>query len=546
MYRNNINGHGAARNRAVALLTMFILLAFAGPAAAGGIAVLLNGGQRSYNPAPQIINDRVLVPMRAIFEDLGAEVSWDPGSRTAMAFKDGRYVSVQIGSQVGTTADAIRVNGEYQLSNIQSISLEAAPTIIKNSTMLPLRFVSESLGARVEWVGASQQVLISANTEPVNAGASGYMVTPVTPNPPVSFPTPANPVSTVTPTPNTPVANSAEMRGVWLSFDNLANFNTAQIDSYLDATAAMGMNTVFVHARAFSDAFYKSALFPWSHKLCGVQGQAPALDPLQYVVTQGHKRGLRVEAWINPYRISTTTELSNALAPNNPAVKWLNDPGKVLHYQVNGQDGLIYNPGSPEVRDLITAGITEILNNYAVDGIHFDDYFYVSGVKEAYTTEYKENEVNKLIRQVYAAVKAKDASLTFGVSPAGNIANCNAAGADVQTWLSQEGYVDYVCPQIYWTNQYTNAKYQFNNCLNDWIALKKSPQVKLYAGLALYRVGVTSTVDPGWANSSDNMATQVRQSRSTGQCSGFILFKISDLLSSAAGSELQNLKALLR
>jgi len=542
MSRKSIKRHGAARNRVVALLTMFILLAFARPAAAGGIAVLLNGGQRSYNPAPQIINDRVLVPMRAIFEDLGAEVSWDPSSRTAMAFKNGRYVSVQIGSQVGTTADAARVNGEYQLSNIQSLNLEAAPTIIKNSTMLPLRFVSESLGARVEWVGASQQVLISSDTQPVNAGASGYIVTPATPVTPAA---PANPVTTVTPGTSTPVTSGTEMRGVWLSFDNLANFNTAQIDSYLDATAAMGMNTVFVHARAFSDAFYKSELFPWSHKLCGVQGQAPAIDPLQYVVAQGHKRGLRVEAWINPYRISTTTELSNALAPNNPAVKWLNDPSKVLHYQVNGQECLIYNPGSTEVRDLITAGITEILNNYAVDGIHFDDYFYVSGVKEAYTTEFKENEVNKLIRQVYAAVKAKDGSLTFGVSPAGNIANCNAAGADVQTWLSQEGYVDYVCPQIYWTNQYTNAKYQFNNCLNDWIALKKSPQVKLYAGLALYRVGVTSTSDPGWANSSDNMADQVRQARSTGQCSGFILFKVSDLLSPAAGSELQNLKPLM-
>ena len=497
-------------------------------AAATNITVIVDGVHKNYEPAPQIVNDRVLVPMRAIFEDLGAEVSWDGTSRTAMAFKDGKYVSVRIGSRTGTTAAAAKVNGEYQLSDIQQVQLDAAPVIFKNSTMLPLRFVSESLGARVDWAGASRQVVISTG------GTAEEPITPVTPIAPI-----------VPVTPVTPSASPTEMRGVWLSFNDMTGFDTKRIDAFLDATAAMKLNTVFVHARAFSDAFYQSDLFPWSHSLTGVQGQAPAVDPLQYVIDGCRKRGLRVEAWINPYRISTTTELTNTLAPNNPAVKWLNDSTKVLKYQMNGQNCLIYNPDSPEVRKLITDGILEILHKYDVDGIHFDDYFYVTGVKEAYDTAYKVNEVNKLIRQVYTAVKGVDPNLTFGISPAGNIANCNAAGADVQTWLSQEGYVDYVCPQIYWTNQYTNSKFQYNNCLNDWVALKKSSKVKLYTGLALYRVATESKSDPGWMNRSDNMLTQVQQMRSTGKCSGFVLFDISDLISPAAQTELNNLKPKL-
>lgn len=526
------NPNRVGRLRVLSLFIVWCLLFVNQPvSAASSITVVVNGAPKNYEPAPQMINNRVLVPMRAIFEDLGAEVSWDGSSRTAMAFKNGKYVSVRIGSRTGITADASKVNGEYQLSNIQQVQLEAAPVIFRNSTMLPLRFVSESLGAQVDWAGASRQVLISTG------GTTGVPSTPSITIPPV---TPIVPV-----TPVKPPVSATEMRGVWLSFNDMANFDTARIDAFLDAAAAMKLNTVFVHARAFSDAFYQSDLFPWAHKLTGVQGQAPAVDPLQYVITGCRQRGLRVEAWINPYRISTSTELTNSLAPSNPAVKWLNDSTKVLKYQMNGQDCLIYNPDSPEVRNLITDGILEILRKYDVDGIHFDDYFYVTGVKEVYADSYKKNEVNKLLRQVYAAVKGVNPDLTFGISPAGNIVNCNAGGADVQTWLSQEGYVDYVCPQIYWTNQYVTGKYQFNNCLNDWVALKKSPKVKLYTGLALYRVGTESKSDPGWMNRSDNMMTQVQQMRNTGKCSGFALFDISDLISPTAQTELNNLKGKL-
>lgn len=503
----------AARLISITLAAIMLLLsASTVPAAAAGsnITVFFNGEQQQYDPAPQIINSRVLVPMTDIFEALGAEMSWDSTSRTAIAFKDGKYVSVQVGSKDGIMADASVAGGAYQLSNIQNVKLDAAATIVKSRTMVPLSFVSQALGANVTWLGNTRQVFIS------NDGKA---------------PPPSN--------------NINEMRGAWMSFNDLENFDRNKIDAMLDKAAAMKLNTVFVHARAFSDAFYKSELFPWSHKLTGVQGQAPAIDPLEYVVKAGHQRGLRVEAWINPYRISNSSELTHSLALNNPAVKWLGDPTKVIHYEANDEECLIYNPASPEVRNLITDGILEIVHNYDVDGIHFDDYFYVGSTGENLDEDYKKNQVNMLVRQVYSAVKAAHPALTFGISPAGNISNCMAAGADVETWLSQDGYVDYVCPQIYWTNQNKSVSAQFDNCLSNWLAMKQNPRVKMYAGLALYRTSLSIAGDPGWESRSDNLMTQLQSMRSTGQCSGFILFDISNLLDEECQPELNNLKTLL-
>lgn len=496
----------------VALAAIFLLLTAPVPALSAGsdITIFFNGIKQQYDPAPQIVNGRVLVPMTSIFKALGAEMSWDSASRTAIAFKEGKYVAVQVDSKVGIIADATQVNGTFELSNTQNVKLDAAATIVKSRTMVPLSFVSQALGANVSWLGNTRQVFISNDGQALP-----------------------------------PSNNINEMRGAWMSYNDLEYFDKNKIDAMLDKAAAMKLNTVFVHARAFSDAFYKSSVFPWSHKLTGVQGQAPSVDPLEYVVKAGHQRGLRVEAWINPYRISNKTELTHSLALNNPAVKWLGDPAKVIRYEAGDEECLIYNPASPEVRSLITNGILEIVNNYEVDGVHFDDYFYVGSTGESLTEEYKKNQVNILVRQVYQAVKAANPALTFGISPAGNISNCLAAGADVETWLSQDGYVDYVCPQIYWTTQNRLASARFDNCLNNWLAMKQNPRVKMYVGLALYRTSLSISGDPGWENRSDNLMIQLQSMRGTGQCSGFILFDISNLLDAQCQPELNNLKTLL-
>ncbi len=112
------------------------------------------------------------------------------------------------------------------------------------------------------------------------------------------------------------------------------------------------------------------------------------------------------------------------------------------------------NPASQSVRDYIVDGVREIVENYDVDGIHFDDYFYVAGTHDGTTQNQRMDYVNMLIQDVYQTIKSIDDHVVFGISPQGNYENCISDGADIDTWLSEEGYIDYLMPQIYWSDQY--------------------------------------------------------------------------------------------
>ena len=178
-----------------------------------------------------------------------------------------------------------------------------------------------------------------------------------------------------------------DLRGVWVStvvnidYPTKATIDVEVLKSealrILDNAKDMGMNAVFLQVRPCSDAIYKSKYFPWSKYLTGTQGLAPAdnFDPLEFWITEAHKRGIELHAWLNPYRVTKQSGKEPAhdfasLAPNNPAK--LHPDWVVKHSDGN----LYYNPGIPEVRKLVIDGITEIIENYDVDGIHFDDYFY--------------------------------------------------------------------------------------------------------------------------------------------------------------------------
>ena len=175
-------------------------------------------------------------------------------------------------------------------------------------------------------------------------------------------------------------AVSGEVRAIWISyldFNSLlkgrtqAQF-TANIQGAFDNIKEMGLNTVFVQVRPYGDALYDSDYFPWSHTITGTEGVNPGYDPLAIMVKEAHARGLSIEAWINPYRVrhSGTTA---ALSSDNQAQKWLSAGSDSV---VKTAVGIYYNPGSEEARQLIVDGVKEIVANYNVDGIHFDDYFY--------------------------------------------------------------------------------------------------------------------------------------------------------------------------
>ena len=185
-------------------------------------------------------------------------------------------------------------------------------------------------------------------------------------------------------------STATEFRGLWVAtVVNIdwpkvptmdANSLKAEAIAALDFARANRFNAVFLQVRPASDALYPSAIFPWSRYLTGQQGLAPSegFDPLAFWIAEAHLRGLELHAWMNPYRITKKESTDpvvtlDQLAPNHPAR--LRPDWVVFHPDGN----LYFNPGLPEVRSLLLAGISELLSNYGLDGIHFDDYFYPDG-----------------------------------------------------------------------------------------------------------------------------------------------------------------------
>ncbi len=373
-------------------------------------------------------------------------------------------------------------------------------------------------------------------------------------------------------------SGNGEMRGVWVSYldwnqwpKDEAGYKKA-MDQTLDLCVQKGLNTVFLQVRPDGDAMYPSQYFPWSKFVSGTQGKNPGYDPLAYAVQAAHQRGLQIHAWINPYRITGYLNRYSDLCASNPAIAWAKDGDSSNDRWVLCQNGeYYYNPAVPQVRQLIIDGVKEIVKNYEVDGIHFDDYFYpnlddskaetwfdnpeykASGTSLS-VAAWRRNNVNELVKSVYSAVKSIRPQASFGISPEGYLQNLRTDTrqfTDVDTWMTQSGYVDYLMPQIYWGFEAKQkgqaAGYAFANCLNEWVTLKKKGNVKLYVGLALYKTG-TDAADgnavPEWQRYHDIMKREVEAGRATGQVSGYCFYDFSSLTRAAAAEEVANVTAL--
>ena len=350
-----------------------------------------------------------------------------------------------------------------------------------------------------------------------------------------------------------------EYRAMWISFLEFqsVDFSTEEafrneMGTVMQNCADLGLNTVIVQVRPYGDALYPSELFPWSDLCTGTQGQAPGFDPLAVLLEEAHARDLRFEAWINPYRIRLHGKLPGGeLAQNNPAMvhpDWAETVG----------EGLYLNPALPEVQQYIVDGVTEILERYQVDGIHFDDYFYPTTEPEFDAEEYaalggglsleewRRGNVDALMSAVYDAAKAHDPAVTFGVSPQGNPDNnYSMQYSDVARWMAEGGFVDYVMPQIYWGYGYTlksgSDRFAFENITAEWAALPRSPSVALYYGLGAFRIGDGDGCDaPGhndqW-NAGDNLSRMVSDLRVM-DADGYALFRYDFLYKSGGWPEL--------
>lgn len=375
-------------------------------------------------------------------------------------------------------------------------------------------------------------------------------------------------------------ANTDEYKAFWFSYYDYTAYrakykkrNATTFKKYFTQAVkkgkSLGMNCIIVHVRPFGDAMYKSKYFPWSKCISGKQGKNPGYDPLKIMTQVAHANGMKIEAWINPYRVASGSTNYKKLSTKNPARKWHNKK-KTRRNVLAYKGGLYYNPAKAQVRNLIVNGVKEIVENYDVDGIHMDDYFYPafssSNVNSAFDAKeyrastmakgkqnivsFRREQVNMLVKAIHSAVKSIDPSVTFGISPAGNIDNLTSRYSyyvDINKWLNSSDYVDYICPQIYWGFKHPYAK--FDRVTNRWMNAAKSKKVKVYIGIAVYRaghnIGAGSAERREWRTDANILKKQVQYARKKG-CDGFAFFDYQDLKSKKSAKAVKQLKKVLK
>lgn len=323
----------------------------------------------------------------------------------------------------------------------------------------------------------------------------------------------------------------------------------------LDNLKSLGINTVFFQVKPDGTALWPSKILPWSDVLTGNISQDPGYDPLQFMLDESHKRGIKVHAWFNPYRVSTNTtprtlaELNQTLSLNPASVyvlhrDWIRTAG----------DRYVLDPGIPEARDWITNIVAEVVKGYDIDGVQFDDYFYTESPGSALNdnqtfkkyglafnskADWRRHNTQQLIEQVSRTIKQLKPGVEFGVSPAGvwrnrsfdpmgsdtrGAAAYDESFADTRKWV-QQGLLDYIAPQLYWPFARDAARYDV--LAKWWADVVKPTNTRLYIGVALYKVGEPSKNEPDWMvrGGVPELKKQLDLNESTPQINGTILFR---------------------
>lgn len=420
---------------------------------------------------------------------------------------------------------------------------------------------------------------LSADTTQGTTGTAAASTSAATTTAPTSTVPQSTSATTSTTTKTEPIERPAldgEMRGVWVSYielNKLLKGKTAAqakqtLDELLDNCKSYGINAIFFHARANSDAYYASSIF----KPAAVA--APLLqegfDPLAYAVEGAHKRGMQLHAWLNPYRIGPDESYAVGDAKDRFS-KYRNDK-----YE---QKVWYYVPTSTAAQKTILDGIREILRQYDVDGIHFDDYFYPENDDVKIGINHDEPEsfedktgslplgdwrraaVDALVSQAYAITHEKKGAV-FGISPqAGAEHTREKLYADTVKWLGTPGYVDYLCPQVYFG--FAHRSSAFDLVTERWLGYDRAPGVQLYIGMALYKTGIEDdrwAGDSGrteWIDNDDIMKRQVEYLRTQPQIGGMVFYSYTYFDPVACGEltgeglevakrEVQNLLPLLK
>lgn len=356
-------------------------------------------------------------------------------------------------------------------------------------------------------------------------------------------------------------AKPGDFRAVWVATVENIDFPVSRSvaefkRNYLSVIGnlkAIGANAVIFQVRPANDAFYPSALNPYSRNLAGSEGTGlSGFDPLAFMIQEAHRIGLKFHAWLNPYRVAGGTSLGKTaylrtLAPNNFARR---NPDLVLCIRrKDGKNQLILDPGHPATIRFLCNTVHEIIMKYDVDGIHMDDYFYpYDGTgnqdRKTYQTynrnrlgleDWRRENVNALIGNLSNTIRSHNAryrkNILFGISPFGIWANrkTHPAGsltkgsesytlqhADTRKWV-RENWIDYIVPQLYWTFGHNAAAYA---ALADWWAsTARGSRTRLYIGHSPSRLGTSAE----WS-SPDEICNQFRYNSRHPEIRGSVLF----------------------
>ena len=270
-----------------------------------------------------------------------------------------------------------------------------------------------------------------------------------------------------------------------------------ELTDILDKMKAGNMNAVCFQARSRCDAFYKSSYEPWAAELAGSRGKDPGYDPLAFAIEEAHKRGMELHVWVNPFRVTGSGTLSSSDKVKQNCGQW------IIKYDNGSFSGEIIDPGYPEAREYVLKVLMEIVNNYDVDGILMDDYFYPYGGtttedakskalhkpstgiidqdKDGSTDDdWRRSNVDDVMKKLYDRLQAtkpwvrfgmgtfgiwtldKDVANAYGISlPSGitGLDDYEEQACNPVEWV-KNGYVDYINPQLYWPTTSTGQSYE--------------------------------------------------------------------------------------
>lgn len=347
--------------------------------------------------------------------------------------------------------------------------------------------------------------------------------------------------------------------GVFISYLDYSNLKGKDektqkkiIDEMIKNVNDFGLNTIILQVRSFSDAIYNSKYFKTSSVVVQNEGDSLNFDILEYFIKESKKYNIDIYAWINPYRIRNNNDIST-INKDNIYYKWI-DTNKI---EIT-EGGIYFNPADKEVLDLIIKGVEEIVQNYDVKAVIYDDYFYpdktidlenYKDIKEDISIdEYRTRNINNLIKETYKCIKDINPNILFGISPSGNIENnLKEEYIDVE-YLLNNNLLDFVIPQLYYG--FENDSKPFINTLKKWNSMKE--KYNLYVALALYKSGnVDNFAGSGkneWIDNTNVISNEVKESMKISNYKGFYIFRyhhLFDYINDNMKKEVDNLKYVI-